>query len=379
MNAGEMGVDVTSPDSPPADDFVPELQEQTTSLCDDVERKTRRGKSLSVLHVIRDKLKPSISRSRSAQATSGCSVPAGPENCCSSSSPAAERGDFVPDEGCGESGCTGHCTCIADTASPAAECELRVRPADDVGNFGDRSSSPNSAEKSVAGLRCSANRPHLVHGGLVLSQLSNFVATESSSKRDEILTEESSRLTLSPLSNSDSTSDLQTVKWTLANELLRLSRYGWYWGPVSREEAEEKLSDQPEGAFLVRDSTDDRYLFSLSFRSSGRTLHTRVEYCNGEFSFYAQPQSDSYGSMAELIAHCVAESEAGIYCYSRGTAGANSQSYPVKLTRPVSRFSQVRSLQYLCRFVIRQHTRVDHIQSLPLPISVKGWLKENQY
>jgi len=174
----------------------------------------------------------------------------------------------------------------------------------------------------------------------------------------------------------------QPSRWTLAQEFNRLSHYGWYWGPVSREEAEDKLADQPEGAFLVRDSTDDRYLFSLSFRSSGRTLHSRVEYCNGEFSFYAQPQSDSYRSMVDLIERCVADSQSGVYCYSRGPnvpTGGGNPSYPVKLTRPVSRFSQVRTLQYLCRFVIRQHTRIDHIQSLPLPVSVKGWLKENQY
>jgi len=236
---------------------------------------------------------------------------------------------------------------------------------------------------SAADLRCGTVKSHAVHGGLVLSQLSNIVSVESCMKSDQLATEGASRLPLSPLSTSDSgldtPDDRQPVKWTLANELLRLSRYGWYWGPVSREEAEEKLAGQPEGAFLVRDSTDDRYLFSLSFRSSGRTLHTRVEYCNGEFSFYAQPQSDSYRSMAELIEQCVAESQSGIYCYSRGTSGIGSQSYPVKLTRPVSRFAQVRTLQYLCRFVIRQHTRVDHIQNLPLPVSVKGWLKENQY
>lgn len=42
-------------------------------------------------------------------------------------------------------------------------------------------------------------------------------------------------------------------------------------------------------------------------------------------------------------------------------------------------YFQVRSLQYLCRFVIRQYTRVDHIQSLPLPTRIKGYLEEGHY
>src|SRR6218665_570052 len=167
-------------------------------------------------------------------------------------------------------------------------------------------------------------------------------------------------------------------KWSLMRELNRLSRYGWYWGPVSREEAEEKLADQPEGAFLFRDSTDERYLFSLSFRSFNRTLHTRIEYCNGNFSFYHLPQSEGYQSLVDLIENAIHDSLNGIFYYSR-TNSAGSHSYAVKLTKPVSRFSHVRSLQYLCRFIIRQHTRVDHMQNLPLPVSVKGWLTESQY
>lgn len=166
--------------------------------------------------------------------------------------------------------------------------------------------------------------------------------------------------------------------WCLTRELFKLPKYGWYWGPITRAEAEERLAGQPDGAFLLRDSSDDRYLLSLSFRSDGRTLHTRIEHCNGLFSFYAQPDSEGYSSIVDLIERSMSDSQSGVFCYSRART-PGSPSFPVRLARPVSRFTQVRSLQYLCRFVIRQHTRVDYIQKLPLPTSIKGWLEETQY
>lgn len=165
---------------------------------------------------------------------------------------------------------------------------------------------------------------------------------------------------------------------SLTRELFKLSKCGWYWGPITRSEAEEKLLERSDGAFLVRDSSDDRYLLSLSFRSFGKTLHTRIEHCNGLFSFYAQPELEGHTSVVKLIEQSMNYSQSGVFCYSRSRS-PGSPSYPVRLTRPVSRFTQVRSLQYLCRFVIRQYTRFDHIQKLPLPSRIKGYLEEGHY
>src|SRR6218665_2873269 len=56
----------------------------------------------------------------------------------------------------------------------------------------------------------------------------------------------------------------------------------WYWGTLSFEAAETELMDRPDGAFLVRDSSDDRYILSVSFRSLGTTHHVRIERHSGQ-------------------------------------------------------------------------------------------------
>ncbi|XP_053570843.1 suppressor of cytokine signaling 6 [Bombina bombina] len=168
------------------------------------------------------------------------------------------------------------------------------------------------------------------------------------------------------------------VVTSLTTELKKLAKQGWYWGPITRWEAEEKLANVPDGSFLVRDSSDDRYLLSLSFRSHSKTLHTRIEHSNGRFSFYEQPDVEGHTSIVDLIEHSIRDSENGAFCYSRSRL-PGSATYPVRLTNPVSRFMQVRSLQYLCRFVIRQYTRIDLIQKLPLPNKMKDYLQEKHY
>lgn len=169
-----------------------------------------------------------------------------------------------------------------------------------------------------------------------------------------------------------------SVELTLG--LRNLAQHGWYWGPITRLEAEERLDGQIDGTFLVRDSSDDRYLLSLSFRSQGKTLHTRIEYCNGHFSFYSFPDSESegYKTVVQLIERSMEYSQNGVFCFSRARA-LGSPAVPVRLLKPFSRFKHVRSLQHYCRFVIRQNIRFDMIRHLPLPRHVHGYLEQSQF
>lgn len=162
-------------------------------------------------------------------------------------------------------------------------------------------------------------------------------------------------------------------------EFEKLARQGWYWGPMTREQAEKRLSNAPEASFLVRDSSDERYILSLSFRSHHRTLHTRIAHSGMKFSFYEDNPKQAYTSVVELIENSMRDTnEQGVFCYSRSRQPF-APTFPVRLIHPVSRFTEVRPLQDLCRFVIRRSARVDHIQNLPLPKPIKEYLHHSYF
>ncbi|GAB6023763.1 suppressor of cytokine signaling 7 [Chamberlinius hualienensis] len=184
--------------------------------------------------------------------------------------------------------------------------------------------------------------------------------------------------------------------WT--EELHRLSKCGWYWGPISREEAKKKMLGKPDGSFLVRDSSDNYQLLSLYVRSVGKTLHLRIIYFNGMFSFHSSSTSGNhanhrYRSVIDLVEQTMKDSENGAAFYSKpqrfvtttidgdnGVAAVDvdvqTLSHPIRILSPISRFTQVRSLQFICRFSIRLNTRIDLLGELPLPKRIIQYLEE---
>ncbi|KAI4889713.1 hypothetical protein NFI96_019416, partial [Prochilodus magdalenae] len=93
-----------------------------------------------------------------------------------------------------------------------------------------------------------------------------------------------------PLSRPDSNS--------FATSLRELEKCGWYWGPMNWEDAEMKLKEKADGSFLVRDSSDPRYILSLSFRSQGVTHHTRMEHYR-DSDWYCHWHED-FGSVTDM-------------------------------------------------------------------------------
>ncbi|XP_077574202.1 suppressor of cytokine signaling 7 isoform X1 [Stigmatopora nigra] len=162
--------------------------------------------------------------------------------------------------------------------------------------------------------------------------------------------------------------------------LRELEKCGWYWGPMNWEDAEMKLKGKADGSFLVRDSSDPRYILSLSFRSQGITHHTRMEHYRGTFSLWCHPKfEDRCHSVVEFIERAIMHSKNGKFLYFLRSRVPGLPPTPVQLLYPVSRFSNVKSLQHLCRFCIRQIVRIDHIQQLPLPSSLVSYLSKFYY
>ena len=151
----------------------------------------------------------------------------------------------------------------------------------------------------------------------------------------------------------------------LVPDLLHIAKCSFYWGVMDRYEAEKLLENRAEGTFLLRDSAQEEFLFSVSFRRYSRSLHARIEQWNHRFSFDSHdPGVYSDTSVCGLLEHYKDPS----CCLF----------FEPMLTLPLNRTFAF-SLQHLCRAVVCRYTTYDSVNLLPLPKSMKDYLKYYHY
>ncbi|KAB0792315.1 hypothetical protein PPYR_14274 [Photinus pyralis] len=151
----------------------------------------------------------------------------------------------------------------------------------------------------------------------------------------------------------------------LVPDLLNITNCSFYWGKMDRYEAERLLDGKPEGTFLLRDSAQEEFLFSVSFRKYGRSLHARIEQWNHKFSFDSHdPGVYTSDTVCGLIEHYKDPS--------------SCMFFEPMLTWPLHR-NFTFSLQHLCRAVVVSKLEYDNINQLHLPKSLKSYLKEYHY
>lgn len=151
----------------------------------------------------------------------------------------------------------------------------------------------------------------------------------------------------------------------LVPDLRHITNCSFYWGVIDRFEAERLLDKKREGTFLLRDSAQEEFLFSVSFRRYNRSLHARIEQWNHRFSFDVHdPAVFSSDSVCGLIEHYKDSSRCLFF--------------EPMLTDPMHRNFPF-SLQHLARAVICSHVVYDSINFLPLPNSLKEYIRYYHY
>ncbi|XP_013866876.1 suppressor of cytokine signaling 1 [Austrofundulus limnaeus] len=122
----------------------------------------------------------------------------------------------------------------------------------------------------------------------------------------------------------------------------QLHHSGYYWGPMTMEEAHELLSHTSQGTFLLRDSGQVDVFFTLSYQSEDGPTSVRIQLQDLLFSLYGSHRT--FASLFALLAFYT-----GASC---------------KLTEPY-RTQRPERLKQLCRRAFVRTYGAEHVDTFP--------------
>ncbi|XP_033933777.1 suppressor of cytokine signaling 2 [Pseudochaenichthys georgianus] len=174
----------------------------------------------------------------------------------------------------------------------------------------------------------------------------------------------------------------------IASAMKDLRNTGWYWGGLTANEAKEILLETSEGTFLLRDSSQSDFLFTISAMTSAGPTNLRIEFKHGRFKLdsvlLVRPRLRTFDSVVHLVQHYIALSRSGDQAArsssstvnsSSSSSSPSSSSVQLLLTRPA--YTALPPLQHLCRLAI--NSRTPQVQDLPLPNRLKDYLRDYSY
>ncbi|KFQ24474.1 Suppressor of cytokine signaling 1 [Merops nubicus] len=145
---------------------------------------------------------------------------------------------------------------------------------------------------------------------------------------------------------------------TRASSLL--DACGFYWGPLTVSAAHEKLNaaheklkSEPEGTFLIRDSTQKNCFFAISVKTATGPTSIRINFQTGRFSL--DGSKETFDCLFKLLEHYL--------------------SSPRKVLVTPLRKVRVQPLQELCRKSIVKTFGRENLNQIPLNPVLKDYLK----
>lgn len=168
--------------------------------------------------------------------------------------------------------------------------------------------------------------------------------------------------------------DLSRVEEALRT--LRTS--GYYYEGLSWQEADRLLRDRAVGTFLVRDSSDNRFLFALSVQTERGPTSARIHYRKGQFRLDSEDALSScmpwFSCVVRLVDHYVqlSRSAKGHMCV--WLDGHGRRDLPIMLARPLYR--QLLPLQHLCRLALNRAAAASPAALAPMPAALRDYVND---
>lgn len=173
--------------------------------------------------------------------------------------------------------------------------------------------------------------------------------------------------------------------YCLVRTLDQLAKCGFYYPQLTMPQAKKKLSRSPVGTFLLRDSSDPRFLQSLSIRTGRGTTSIRIGYGNGSFLLDCEDKAREHMPASDCVIGLVQK-----YVLQTANPSANNcvflesngrRDTPVRMTRPC--IDSAQSLKHLARktlnglVLLAPRGGAEYLQKLPL--NLRGYMGDYKY